>query len=86
MDLKFLWTFDRKSQEDSITLTLLWVSFLLTIIVGGLNAFGVVESTSIFTEILYSTIALYGGRKFMANGKTFSSEKAEEIIEKVENK
>ena len=44
---------------------------------------GKVATTSIFPELTYSTIALYFGRRFSSNGKLYSSEQAETIVEKV---
>lgn len=75
---------DPKTGEQSISLTLLIVTFLCAIGAGALNMFGKTSSTSIFAELFYSSAALYFSRRFSIGGKSFSADKAEEIVKKVE--
>jgi hypothetical protein len=77
------WIVDPKNKEASVSLTLLVVSLILLIIVGGLQVAKVIESVSIFPEMFYSSVALYFGRKMNVSGKLFSSEKAEQVEQKL---
>jgi hypothetical protein len=77
------WVIDPGTKLPSVSLTILVVSLTAVIVAGSLHMAGVVQSTSLFSEVFYSSVALYFGRRFSMNGKTFSSEKAEEIKEKV---
>jgi len=79
-----LWLKDPKTNEASVSLTLLMISFLATVVAGVLNMTGIVATTSIFTELTYSCVALYFSRRFSFNGKSFSSEPAAEIEKKVD--
>lgn len=78
-----MWLKDPKTKEESISLTLLVVSFIAVLVSGTFQVIGRLESTGPFTELLYSFVALYWGRRFTFGGKQFTSEKAEEIKEKV---
>jgi hypothetical protein len=70
---------DPKTKEPSVSLTLLLISTIALIIIGSLHAAGIIQTTSIFTEMFYSTTALYFGRRFNISGKVFSSEKTKPI-------
>ena len=79
-----IWIEDPNSKTPSVSLTLLVISFTATIVAGALNMSGVVASTSIFTELTYSCVALYFGRRTTFAGKVFSSEPAQTIVDKVD--
>jgi hypothetical protein len=68
---------DPKDKQPSVSLTLLMVSFLAILVGAGLHMYGKVEDTSVLAELFYTTSALYFGRRFNFNNKTFSSEKTE---------
>lgn len=78
-----LWVEDPKTKERSVSLTLLLVAASSCLVAGALEMFEVVKSTSIFSEMLYSFVALYFGRKVNIKGNNFSSEKAQEIENKI---
>lgn len=77
------WMIDPKTKEASVSLTILIISLILLIIAGGLQVAKVVESVSIFPEMFYSSLALYFGRKMNVSNKLFSSEKAEQVEQKL---
>lgn len=67
----------------SVSLTLLVISFICVLVAGTLHMFDKVSNTSLFSEVFYSAVALYFGRRIGIGGKVFSSEKAETIKKKV---
>lgn len=71
-----LWLNDPKTKEASVSLTTFVASFLLLIIVSVLQMLGKVESVGAFQELLYTTAALYFGRRFSFGNKTFGSDSA----------
>jgi hypothetical protein len=77
------WVTDPKTKEQSVSLTILMVSLLAVFIAGGLQVAGVVSSTSVFENIFFSSCALYFGRKLNFGGKSYTSDTAEEITNKV---
>lgn len=79
-----MWVKDPITNLASVSLTILVISFTAVIVAGALNMAGVVQSTSLFSEVFYSCCALYFGRRFSFGGKAFTSDKAEEIKEKIE--
>lgn len=76
---------DPVNKLPSVSLTILIVAFTAVLVAGSLEMAGVVKSTSLFSEVFYSAVALYFGRRFSSNGKVFSSEKAQEIEKKLES-
>lgn len=78
------WIIDPKTKEESISLTLMLVTFLIVSVLGVLESLEKVKSTGPFVEILLSFIALYFGRRMTFKGQSYSADKAEEIKEKVE--
>lgn len=85
MDSTKLFVVDPTTGNKSVSLTLLVAGFVLVVAAGGLQVAGVVSSTGPFTELFYSASALYFGRRLNISGKSFSSEKAEDIKEKIED-
>lgn len=79
-----LWVTDPTTGQKSVSLTMLLVAVICAVTAGGLQMFGLVETTSLFSEFMYSCVALYFGRRFQVNGKSFNSEKAEAVKEKLE--
>jgi hypothetical protein len=86
MNLDKLWVQDPVQKSPSVSLTILVVTFLLVAGATVLHMLGKVSHTSAVVELFYSAAALYFGRRMSINGKSFSSEKAEEIASKVEAK
>ncbi len=77
------WVKDPVGKLPSVSLTLVMVTFVGVLVAGALEMAGVVKSTSLFGEIFYSSIALYFGRRMTIGNKNFSSDKAEEVVNKV---
>lgn len=77
MNLNLLWIADPKTKEGSISLTLLMVTFIAALVACGLEVAGVIKSTSSIVELFYANVALYFGRRFNMNGKSFASESPE---------
>lgn len=84
--MNLFWINDPSTKQPSVSLTLLLVAFLGTVVAGSLQLAGLVTSSSIFLELTLTFVALYFGRRLNIGGKQFTSEKAEEIVNKVENK
>lgn len=78
------WVKDPIQKLPSVSLTILVISLAAVIVAGALHMAGVVASTSLFSEVFYSSVALYFSRRLNISGKSFGSEKAEEIKEKIE--
>lgn len=74
-----LWLKDPKDGTPSVTLTLVVLATLCTVVAGFLEVFGQTKTTSLFNEFMYSTLALYLGRRIGVGGKSYTSDKAEEI-------
>lgn len=74
---------DPKSKEPSVSLTILVVSFLGMLAVGGLHVADKISTVSLFPELFYSAVALYFSRRLNIGGKLFTSDKAEEIQTKL---
>lgn len=79
-----MWVNDPATKTPSVSLSLLVVSFTAVIVAGALHMAGVVSNTSLFTEVFYSSTALYFGRRLNIAGKAFTADKAEEITKKVD--
>lgn len=75
---------DPTTGNKSVSLTLLVVSAIALITVGGLEVAGLVHNEGPFKELLYSTISLYFARRVNINGKSFSLDKDSNIISKIE--
>jgi len=72
-----LWISDPKTKEPSVSLSMLCVSFVAALVAMGLHMAKVIDDTSVATELLYSTTALYFGRRFSIKGNDYNSEKTE---------
>jgi hypothetical protein len=82
--MKMLWLIDPKTKEESVSLTLaIFCTFLLTG-AGIAQVLGKINTLGPFVEMFFSSWALYFGRRFSVNGKSYSSDKAEDIKQKVE--
>lgn len=77
---------DPKTNEKSVSLSILVYSIVILSILGILEACEVVKSTGPFLELTYSSIALYFGRRFQFKNQSFSDESgsAKDIEQKVE--
>lgn len=71
-----MWIKDPKDKSKSVSLTLLVASFVGLLIASGLEIAGVVETTSGLSELFYSTVALYFGRRFKVNTREFESKES----------
>ena len=72
--MKLNYFVDPKNDLQSVSLTLLMVSFLLLTVLSVLNALEYVKDVGPMQELFYATAALYFGRRVNINGKAFSSE------------
>ena len=77
------WITDPTTKQESVSLTLLMVSFSFAIAAAALHLAKVTDNTSTCTELFYSCTALYFGRRFSFNGKTYSSSDAPKDINTV---
>lgn len=68
------WIPDPKTKEPSVSLTLLVVSFLGLVIVGALEIFQMVKTTSVFETLFMTTSGLYFGRRLSLGKDTKSLE------------
>lgn len=66
MDIN-IWIKDPKSKEDSVSLTLLITTFGICMIATGLEAAGVIKTTSMAFEMFGAASGLYFGRKFTSS-------------------
>jgi hypothetical protein len=84
--MKF-WLSDPKDKNGSpsVSLTLLMVTFSLTLIAAGLQMFKIVDNISCLPEVLWGLLSLYFLRRFSIGGKTFSSDQAEQIVNKIDS-
>lgn len=64
-----MWITDPTTKLKSVSLTLLMITFSISIVAGIANMLGKIENTSIITEMLYSFVALYFGRRMSFKGK-----------------
>lgn len=72
--LNLFWVVDPKTGEVSVSLTMLVVTFIGVLVACGLEMAGVIENTSVMTEIFYASVALYFGRRFSFKGQEYSSD------------
>ena len=79
-----LYLIDPKTKSESVSLTLLVITFVAVLVAIGLNIAKLTESTGPVMELFYSVCALYFGRKINIKGNTFSSDQAQEVVTKVE--
>lgn len=79
-----VWLNDPKTKEKSVSLTILVYSFILLIVVGVFQVLNKVATTGPFSELFYSSVALYFGRRLNFGGKVFTSETASETVQTVE--
>jgi hypothetical protein len=69
MELSRLFIVDPKTNERSVSLTLMLCSFIIAVVAASLDMAGVVKSTSVSLELFWGTSALYFGRKWSARGQ-----------------
>lgn len=79
-----MWLNDPKTQEKSVSLTILVYSFILLLVIGVLQVMNKVTTTGPFTELFYSSVALYFGRRLNFGGRIFTSETASEVVQATE--
>lgn len=58
------------NNQPSVSLTLLVITFIVTLVTKILEMLGVLVSSEILNEVMYSFVALYLGRRFNFKGKT----------------
>ena len=68
-----MWLKDPKTNEASVSLTLLAASFILLVIASVANIMGKVESTASLLELFYACAGLYFGRRFSFKGGSGAS-------------
>lgn len=81
--MKIPWITDPKDKLESVSLTLLVLSLFLLIGLGIAQVLGKIQSVGPFTELFYSSVALYFGRRLNIGGKPYSADEAESIEEKI---
>jgi len=74
------WIMDPKTRKQSISLTLLVITFILLIILGVLQVFDIIKVLGPFKELFYATIGLYWGRRLKIANKEYG------LTDKVNNK
>lgn len=79
-----MWLKDPTNNKRSVSLTMLLIAFIAVLVSGILEISGKTATTGPFTELLYSCIALYFGRRTNINGKLFSATANEDANKKVE--
>lgn len=72
-----LWVTDPKTKEQSVSLSMLMVSFVALLVACALNMAEIIKDTSSLTELFFANVALYFGRRFNVKGNEYSSEKTE---------
>lgn len=60
------WVIDEKTNEPSVSLTLLMTTFLMAAVAAILHLAKVTDNTSVCTELFYATLALYFGRRYQS--------------------
>ena len=83
-DIKIPWIEDPKIKKPSVSLSLLSISFVVTVIAGLLQVLGLTESTSIFVELTLTTAGLYFGRNINFKGDKYGPNKNNKKDEKEE--
>lgn len=75
---------DPRTKQKCVSFTLLVVTFIVTLVAQGMYMYGKLQNAGQLVEIFYSTCALYFGTNSTFGSKVFSSGKAEQIEQKVE--
>jgi len=83
--MKINWITDPKDSNPSVSLTLLLISLVLVIGFGTAQVLNKVQTMGPFTELFYSAVALYFGRRLNIGGKGFSSDTATSVITTISN-
>lgn len=76
------WFHDPVTKKYSVSLTILIYSGLFTLIANALLMAGKVSTVGSATEIFYSSVALYFGRRLNIGGKSFTADAVEEKLDK----
>lgn len=84
MDSDWYILVDPKTKQKCVSFTLLVVTFIVTLVAEGMYMYGKLQNAGQMVEIFYSTCALYFGTNSKFGDKVFSSGKAEQIEQKVE--
>jgi len=71
--VKLKYFIDPKTNKESVSLTLMLVSFVILVVLSTLKAMESVSNVGAFQELFYATAALYFGRRVSVNNKLFSS-------------
>ena len=58
-----IWVIDPTTKQASVSLTLMAVAVVLFIGLGLLDVLGKIKGIGVFSEFLYTTVALYFGRR-----------------------
>jgi hypothetical protein len=75
------WMTNPVDGKPSVSLTMMFVSFLVAMVISILQVFKAVDAGGMSLEIFLATSALYFGNKFTARGKTMEvlSEKIQQL-------
>jgi hypothetical protein len=82
------WMINPIDSKPSVSLTLMFVSFIICMIISILQIFKAVDSGGMSLEIFFATSALYFGNKFTARSKNIEilGEKVQQEQAKIEEK
>jgi hypothetical protein len=69
-----MWIKDPKSNEKSVSLTLMSIAFVIACLLVIGEALGKCKANSAYLELFYATAALYFSRKVNVKGSSFSME------------
>lgn len=69
---------DPKTKEKSVSFTMLVIALISLVSAGILQVMGKTDTTGPFAELLYTSTALYFGRRLKVSGKDYESKKEEE--------
>jgi len=78
-----IWVNDPKDGSPSVSLTLLVISFIAVLAANVLQMLGKISNCGSLQELLYAFVALYFSRRFNFAGKSFTSDPAEDAVQKV---
>lgn len=76
---------DPKTKQKCVSFTLLVVTFVVMLVTQGMYMYGKLANSGQIVEIFYSVCVLYFGTNSKFGNQVFSSDKAEKIVDQVNN-
>lgn len=80
------WLRDPKTKEKSVSLSLMFISFVALLVASTFHLSGVTDNTSSLTELFGICTGLYFGRRFQGKSGNALGDKVEGFETKVEGK